>query len=216
MEISNATINKIKEEAKSFFSGANSCHEWEHTERVCNLALHIGKKENANLEVLELAVILHDIARKEQDESSGKICHAERGAVLAKEILEKYNLPEDKIENVVHCIECHRYRNDKIPQTLEAKILFDADKLDSIGTIGIGRAFSFAGHLGAKVHDKNVVVDKSAEYTSDDTAYREYSVKLKFLKDKIITDEGKQIAQGRHAFMENFFERLNKEVDGEA
>jgi len=208
-------LDIIKNEVKSRLSGINSCHEWEHTERVYNLAMCIGKKEDADLEVLGLAVILHDIARKEQDESNGKIDHAERGAIIAKEILEKYNFPKEKLKNILHCIQSHRYRNDIIPSTIEAKVLYDADKLDAIGAIGVGRNFSFAGHVGAKVHDKNVNLDKSAEYTIDDTAYREYMVKLKYIKDKIITDTGKKIAEGRHDFQEKFFERLNKEVDGE-
>lgn len=220
--IRNAVGNKymdlldiVKNEVKHRLLGINSCHEWEHTERVYNLAMHIGEKEGADLEVLGLAALLHDIARKEQDESSGKIDHAERGVVIAKEILEPYNLPKEKLENILHCILAHRYRNDVAPSTVEAKVLYDSDKLDSIGAIGIGRNFSFAGHLGAKVHDKNVNFDKSAEYTIDDTAYREYMVKLRYVKDKIITNEGKKIAAGRHDFQEHFFERLNKEVDGE-
>jgi len=208
-------FEEVKSEVKKRLEGVNSCHEWEHTERVYNLAMNIGRKLNADLEVLGLAVILHDIARKEQDESNGKVCHAERGAVLAKEILQKHNLAAEKIKNICHCIETHRFRNNKIPRILEAQILYDADKLDAIGAIGTGRNFSFAGHLGAKVHDKNVNLDKSAEYTQDDTAYREYMVKLRHIKDKIITDEGKKIAEGRHNFQEEFFKRLNKEVDGE-
>ncbi|MFH1968203.1 MAG: HD domain-containing protein [bacterium] len=208
-------LEKVKSEVKTKLSGVNSCHEWEHTERVYNLAMYIGKKENADIEVLGLAAILHDIARKEQDESNGKVCHAEKGAFLAREILQRHNLPEEKIKNITHCIASHRYRNSIIPETLEAKILYDADKLDAIGAIGTGRNFSFAGHLGAKVHDKNVNLSKSAEYTQDDTAYREYLVKLRYIKDKIITNEGKRIAEGRHKFMEIFFDRLNKEVDGE-
>ncbi|MCX6721536.1 MAG: HD domain-containing protein [Candidatus Staskawiczbacteria bacterium] len=208
-------FDKIKKEAKEMLTGINSCHEWEHTERVYNLAMHIGKKENADLEILGLAAILHDIARKEQDESNGKIDHAQKGAEMAKKILSKYNLPEEKIKNICHCIQAHRYRNNIIPETIEAKVLYDSDKLDSIGAIGTGRNFSFAGHLGAKVHDKNVNLDKSAEYTQDDTAYREYMVKLRHIKDRIITNEGKRIAEGRHKFQEKFFERLNKEVDGE-
>lgn len=208
-------LNKIKEEVKNKLFGINSCHEWEHMERVYGLAMHIGKKENADLEILGLAAILHDIARKEQDESSGKIDHAERGAILAKKILEKNNLPKEKIKNILHCIETHRYRNNKIPQTKEAKILYDADKLDAMGAVGIGRAFSFAGHVGAKVHNKNVDLSKTDQYSIDDTAWREYEVKLKYLKDKMLTDEGKRIAEERHKFMEIFFDRLNKEVDGE-
>jgi uncharacterized protein len=211
----NEILEKIKKEVEQKLSGINSCHELEHTERVYNLAMHIGKKEGADLEILGLAAILHDVARKEQDESNGKIDHAERGAEIAKEILKKYNFSNDKIEKITHCIKAHRYRNEIVPETLEAKILYDSDKLDAIGAIGTGRNFSFAGHIGSKVHDKNVNLDKSAEYTIDDTAYREYLVKLKYIKDKIITNEGKRIAEGRHKFQEEFWERLNKEVDGE-
>jgi len=208
-------LDSVRNEVRLKMSGVNSCHEWEHTERVYNLAMHIGQKEGADLETLGLAVILHDIARKEQDESKGKIDHAERGAVIAQEILKKYNLPAEKLKNILHCIRAHRYRNDIKPSTIEAKVLYDSDKLDSIGAIGTGRNFAFAGHLGAKVHDKNVNFDETAEYTTDDTAYREYLVKLRYIKDKIITDEGRKIAAGRHNFQEEFFARLNKEVEGE-
>lgn len=209
-------FDTIKEEVKNKLSGINSCHEWEHTERVYNLAMNIGKKENADLEVLSLAAILHDIARKEEDESNGKIDHAKQGAVLAKEFLEKYRLTDEKIKNITHCIEAHRYRNDKIPQTKEAKILYDADKLDAMGAIGIGRAFSFAGHIGAKVHNKGVNLSQTKQYSVDDTAWREYEMKLKHLKDKMLTKEGRKIAEGRHKFMGLFFDRLNREVDGDA
>ncbi|HOB89983.1 MAG TPA: HD domain-containing protein [Candidatus Colwellbacteria bacterium] len=207
-------LDKIKEEAKSRLSGTDSCHEWEHTERVYNLAMRIGKKEKADLDVLRLAAFLHDIARKEEDESKGKIDHAERGAILAREILEKHDLSEEKIENIVHCIETHRYRNDRVPQTKEAKILYDADKLDAIGAIGLGRVFSFAGHIGAKVHNKDVDLSTVEPYSIEDTAWREYKIKLQYIKDKMFTDEGKKIAKERHRFMKMFFDRLNKEVDG--
>jgi len=208
-------LEKVKKEAKNKLSGINSCHEWEHTERVYNLAINIGKKEKADLEVLGLAAMLHDIARKEEDKSNGKIDHAEEGAILAKKVLSKYNISKEKIENIAHCIQTHRYRNNKIPQTKEAKILYDADKLDAIGAIGIGRAFSFAGHVGAKVHNKDVDLKKTKQYSVDDTAWREYEMKLKYIKDKILTKEGKRIANQRHKFMKVFFERLNKEVEGE-
>ena len=73
----------------------------------------------------------------------------------------------------------------------------------------------FAGHVGAKVHDKNVDLENTKEYSIDDCAYREYLVKLKNIKDKMSTAEGKRIAEDRHNFMELFFNRINKEVDGE-
>ncbi len=209
-------FEQIKEEVRYFFEESKGSHDWEHVERVYNLALHIGQKENADLEILKLAVILHDIGRAEQDNSKGKICHAEIGAALARQLLEKYGLEKEKIDKIVHCIETHRFRNSKEPKSKEAKILFDADKLDSIGAVGVGRAFLFAGEHGNKLHNsKGIDVEKTDAYTREDTAYREFIVKLRKIKDKMLTQEGKRIAEERHKFMEEFFERLNKEVEGE-
>lgn len=207
-------FDDIKEEAKSYFSNARGSHDWNHTERVYNLCMRIGKKENADLEILRLAAILHDIGRELQDKLNGEICHAEKGAVLARELLKKHNLDNERIDKIIHCIESHRFRGNKILQSKEAKILFDADKLDSIGAVGIGRAFLFAGEVGAKLHDKNVNIEKTKPYTKDDTAYREFMVKLRKVKDRMLTHEGKRIAEERHKFMVDFFDRLNNEVDG--
>jgi len=209
-------IEKIKKEAKSYFSNARGSHDWDHTERVYNLCIQIGKKENADIEILKLAAILHDIGREEEDRLNGKICHAERGAILAREILKKYNVEENKIAKITHCIETHRFRGDKTPQSKEAKVLFDADKLDSIGAVGIGRTFLFAGEVGARLHNKDIDIEKTKPYTAEDTGYREFVVKLSKIKDKMLTSEGKRIAEERHNFMVKFFERLNKEVDGVA
>jgi uncharacterized protein len=129
--------------------------------------------------------------------------------------LNEFKLDSEIIEKVVHCIETHRFRGTKIPISKEAKVLFDADNLDSIGAVGIGRAFLFAGEIGAKLHDRNVDIEKTESYSKDDTAYREYLVKLKKVKDRMLTKEGKRMAEERHKFMEEFFERLNNEVVGE-
>lgn len=206
---------KIKRKAKEFFKDTEGCHGWDHTERVLNLCLKIGKQEQANLEILKLAAVLHDIGRQEEYLAKGKICHAETGAKLASQILSKYNYSKELIDNVVHCVESHRFRNANTPTSIEAKILYDADKLDSIGAVGIGRAFLFAGIVGAKLHNKNIDVAKTKEYSKDDTAYREFLVKLRHIKDKMMTKEGRRIAKERHKFMANFFDRLNKKVDGE-
>jgi len=205
---------KIKEEARRYFANAKGSHDWGHTERVYSLCVHIGKKENADLEVLEMAALLHDIGREYQDKTNGRVCHAEKGAQLARELLERYKVDKEKIEKIVHCIECHRFRGDKIPQSKEARVLYDADKLDSIGAVGIGRAFLFAGEVGAHLHNTGVDIEKTEPYTIEDTAYREFVVKLSKIKDGMLTDEGKRIAEERHRFMEEFFDRLNKEVEG--
>lgn len=167
------------------------------------------------MEVLEIASILHDIGRKEQNKCKWKICHAEVWAKKAEEILKEFNLETKKFENIIHCIETHRFRKWKTPESLEAKILYDADKLDSIWAVWIGRAFLFAWEFWAKLHNKDVDIEKTKPYTKEDTAYREFLVKLKKIKDKMLTDEWKRLAQERHEFMVIFFDRLNKEVDWE-
>ena len=205
---------QIKKEAKRYFKNAKGSHDWEHTERVCNLCMHIGKEEKADIEILTLAAILHDIGRGYQDKTNGRICHAEKGALMARDLLKKHAVDRERIDKVIHCIECHRFRGKRIPQSKEAKVLYDADKLDSIGAVGIGRAFLFAGEVGAQLHNIGVDVDKTEPYTKEDTAYREFMIKLKKVRDNMLTEEGNRMAKERHAFMEEFFDRLNKEVEG--
>ncbi len=207
-------VEKIREEAKKYFLDAKPTHDWSHVERVYNLCMHIGKKENADLEILGIAALLHDIGREQEDKTKGKLDHAIIGAEMAREILKKHNFKEDKINKIVHCIETHRFRNNKVPETKEAKVLFDADKLDAIGAIGIGRAFLFSGEVGARLHISDIDINNTKEYTKEDTAYREFLVKLSKIKDRMLTDEGKRIAEERHRFMVKFFNRLNEEVKG--
>ena len=208
-------FEKLRETILPYFDKCNPAHDVSHTERVLNLALVIGEKEKADLEIVKVAALLHDVARHEQDESRGMICHAERGAELAKEILLELDYSEDKIGKVVHCIETHRFRKEILPESVEAKVLFDADKLDSIGAIGIGRAFSFSGSLGSAVHISNVTEENSEEYGRNDCCYREFLAKLVKVSDRMMTESGREFARERHDFMVEFFERINKEVRGE-
>ncbi|MCK5834429.1 MAG: phosphohydrolase, partial [Lentisphaeria bacterium] len=139
--------------------------------------------------------------------------HAQVGSDLAREILTRFGYVDEMlIDQVTHCILCHRTRNGHVPQTLEAKIVFDADKLDSIGAIGIGRAFHFAGRFGAKVHNDKLAAIGSEAYSEEDTAYREYLVKLKHISKNLYTNSGKTLAKDRHDFMVRFFDQLNTET----
>jgi len=209
-----ALVSRIRDEAGAFFRSARGSHDWDHTERVLTLCLKIGRKEKADLGVLTLAALLHDIGREEEDRSRGRICHARSGAALAKRILERNGCDAAAVAAVIACIRTHRFRRGGAPRTLEARVLFDADKLDSIGAVGVGRAFQFAGEIGARLHDKRIDVRKTKPYTREDTAYREYLVKLGRVRDRMTTREGKRIAAERHRFMAGFFVRLNKETDG--
>jgi len=217
--IKRLTIEKIEKEARSFFKEASGCHDWSHVERVHALAMAIAKKEKSRNDIVEVAAYLHDIGRKEDIKSKGKICHAEEGSRLAKKILERYKIKIKDIENICHCIEAHRFRKNNPPKTIEAKIIFDADKLDSIGAIGIGRAFLFAGHSGSNClytgREKGLAKkNNDLGYTKDDSALLEYYFKLRNIKNKIITKTGKKFAKERHDFMVKFFNRFEKEITG--
>ena len=207
-------IEEVRDYALACAQGARGSHDWEHTRRVHALCLRIGRAEGADLAVLELAALLHDVGRSAEDEARGEVCHAERGADMAREFLRERLPLCDRLENVIHCIRTHRFRGDARPETLEARVLFDADKLDAIGAVGIGRAFQFAGEVGATLHDPSVDPLNSAPYTREDTAYREYCVKLSKIRDRMLTPEGRRLAGERHAFMERFFERFLEEVAG--
>ena len=200
--------------AKKFFQGARGSHDWEHTGRVVRLVRHLTQAEGADALVSIPAAYLHDIARCEEDASNGALDHAVRGAELAEPILSQLGFSDEQVCAICACIRTHRFRSQNPPVALEAKVLFDADKLDSIGAIGIGRAFLFAGEIGAKLHNPDVNPLQSQAYSMEDTAWREYIVKLRWIKDRMLTREGKRLAESRSAFMKNFFQRLDLEFSG--
>lgn len=212
-------IVKIEIEAREFFKDASGCHDWSHVERVRKMALHIGKDEKADLFILELAAVLHDIGRKEEMKSKGLFCHAEKGGELAKKILDKHDIDSEMKSRIIHCIVSHRNRTKNKPESLEAKILFDADKLDSIGAVGVARDFLFAGNAGSNClytgNEKEYAKsDKDYSYTKEDSAILEYEINLKHIKNRMLTETGKKIAIERQKFMSDFFKRFWREVEG--
>lgn len=206
----------IAEIAKKIFLAGRGSHDWEHTRRVVNLTKTIGRREGADLEVAVAGALLHDIGRCYQDSANGAVCHARKGAQMAEAILKPFSFSAARKENIIHCIAAHRFRQSPDPETLEAKVVFDADKLDAIGAIGIARAYLFAGELGACLHNPDINVEQVPAYSENDTGYREYRVKLRWIKDRLLTDSGRKMARARHEFMEAFFNRFLTEYEGEA
>jgi uncharacterized protein len=206
---------RIRDIARAHFSPARGSHDWDHSQRVCRLSLRIGAAEDADLLVLAAAAYLHDIGRADQDRSGGRRCHAASGAAMAGHMLKDFPLTAARRENIVHCIAAHRFRGGETPQTIEAKVLFDADKLDAIGAVGVARAFLFAGELGARLHSPQVDVSRAAAYTINDTGYREYVVKLAKIESCMLTAAGRRLAEERHRFMARFFDRFLEEYEGE-
>lgn len=207
-------IEKLKKVIAEEFDGVSGDHGLDHTMNVYHNAIHIAKKEKADLEVVKAAALLHDIGRREEAKSKGKLNHAVIGAKKAQEILKKFKSDSAFIEKVYYCVLRHRTRDNNHPQSKEEKVIYDADKLDSSGATGIGRAFMWAGKVGARIHNNRPDISLGAEYGPEDTAYREFTVKLKHIKDRMMTKEGKRLAKRRHQFMVNFFKEINHEMSG--
>ena len=218
---------KIKRIIEKELVGVDSAHNIEHVMRVYNLCLYLAKGEkDIDLDVLKTAALLHDIARvKEDNDNTGKTCHARLSAKIAVIILKKFGYSKEKIDKIVNCILAHRYRAGVRPETKEAKILFDADKLECVGAIGVARSFVWVGRNYAKIYtdiDTNEYIKdnlggKTNGRIQDKTKhspYVEFETKLKFLPDKLYTQKARQIAKERTKFFKNFLKRLEKEIKG--
>lgn len=196
-----------------------SCHDWDHTRRVLSTALQLAQTEGGDPGVITAAALLHDIARPEEMADQGKTDHALLGSQKAAEILQKLQIGDTPWqEHVCQCIRSHRYRsrNGEPPASIEARVLYDADKLDSLGAIGLARAFHFAGKTGARVHNTKEEALSGASYGREDSAYREYLVKLQHLPEAMLTSTGHALALQRAAFMQAFFQELDQECAAEA
>ena len=194
-------------------SGAG--HDYDHTLRVMkNAEMLLKEHPGADRTILRFAALLHDCARPEEHNSKGQLCHARRGAELALELMGALRLPEDFSCAVADAVRTHRYRDGILPESPEGKLLYDADKLDSLGAVGLGRAFLFAGACNARVHNTPKEALEGAAYGPEDTAYREFLVKLRHLPGAMLTPAGRRMAKERLAVMENFFRTLNKEIYG--
>jgi len=205
---------KLRAFATVYCHEEGGCHGPDHAERVHATALAMGRELGADLEIISAAALLHDIGRAEESRSRGQLCHAALGAKMAAAILAELDFAAEASAAICHCIATHRYRDENCPESLEAKILFDADKLDSLGAIGIGRAFLFAGQVGARLHNDERALADSLAYSLEDTAYREFKVKLCLLPERMLTPIGQLLAGERQQFMQDFFSRLDAEIWG--
>ena len=216
-DLLSAAFPRLVDVVRDRLEHSPACHDWDHTLRVLNNARHLCRVEGADLRVVEYAAVLHDVGRPAELADQGRTCHAHYGATLVHEILPALGIADPGFtDHVAACVRTHRYRNRTAdqPATPEARIVFDADKLDSLGAIGIGRSFHFAGRIGARVHNRADQAQGSASYSREDSAYREFLVKLRHLHERMLTAEGRRLAASRHAFMVAFFEQLNREVSG--
>lgn len=202
-----------------------SAHNLDHVFRVYNLCLLISKYEkDVDLDILIPAALLHDIARvEESQDKTGEVDHAILGSEIAEGILKQLGHEEGKIEKIKHCIVTHRFRTGNEPKTIEAKILFDSDKLDVIGASGIARTFMLAGQFGQRLTldgtlneylKGNTVENGRLKDVSKHSPFIEYEVKFKKIPDKLYTNKAREIGKERIKFMDEYFNTLRLEIEG--
>lgn len=202
------------ERARIFYAATDTAHDFDHVLRVLALVRRIGPAEGADMRLLEAATLLHDIARAGEVENG--VDHARAGAERAREIVPAWGYTPAEAAAVARIIAAHRFRNEAPPQTIEEKVLYDADKLDAIGAIGVGRAFAYAGRTGQRLWSE-VPADARATQLVDPASHSpsiEFVVKLSRLAGALHTETARAIAHERHAFMVAFFARLDDEIKG--
>ena len=211
--LSDEVFEAIRREADRYYR--HSHHDRWHVERVYRLAMRIAREleGRVDLDVLRAAALLHDVARAMEDEGLVED-HAKEGARIAREILEKVGFPADKIEKVAYCIEVHRFKQGVKPETIEAQVLQDADRLDMLGAIGIARAFARGGWSNTPFYDPLIPPKEKYDGRSATVINHLFEKVLK-IKDTLNTQPAKRLAEGRHRFVEEFIERFMKEWEGE-
>ena len=197
-------------------ANAEGGHDWFHIERVYKNAIHIAKDEDVNLEVVILGALLHDIADAKFHDGDETV-----GPKKAREFLQQENVEEETIEHVIKIIENISFKGGNIPQQFQSKeldVVQDADRLDALGAIGIARTFNYGGFKNRKLYDPDIApklnMTKEEYKKGDNPTINHFYEKLLLLKDRMNTEKGKQIAQERHIFMENFLEQFYAEWQG--
>jgi uncharacterized protein len=208
----NNIANSVKEKCQHDSSG----HDWWHIQRVWNLSKLIGKNEKADLHLIELAALLHDL-------DDWKLSSVNQESLPnARMILKENEVTSEIVEKVVTIINEVSFKGagvDTVPSSLEAMVVQDADRLDAIGAIGIARTFAYGGHKNQPLHNpdlKPTLHKNFDEYKNTRTStINHFYEKLLLLKDRLNTKTAKDLALKRHQFMEQFLEQFYAEWNGE-
>ena len=208
-------INKTKEYVKSKLDGEGTGHDFWHILRVYKTSIYIGEKENADLFVVELAALLHDIADWKFNEGNSDI-----GPKLSQEWLESLGVDGDIIGKITKIIGTMSFKGGTTnakQETIEGKVVQDADRLDAIGAIGIARTFAYGGYKEREIYNPNIKPQKYNNFEqyrkSVGTTVNHFYEKLLLLKDLMNTESGRSMAKERHEFMEDYLDQFLKEWD---
>lgn len=191
----------------------DSAHDKEHVYRVLYTALDLAAhEENVNMDVLLAACLLHDIGRQAQY-ADPAICHAAYGAKRAYNYLMQQGFSPAFASHVAACIQTHRYRKSAPPASIEAKILFDADKLDATGAMGVARTLQYNGKMDEPLYsltEAGMVSDGSED--PEPSFLQEYCFKLRKLYGRFYTARGAALASARKPAAEAFYLQLLQEA----
>lgn len=208
----NLIIQKTKDFVKKKLYGEGSGHDWFHIERVYNLAKFIGEKENADLFIVEITALLHDIDDWKFSEGT------DTNTTVTESFLTSINVANDDIYKIISIIKTMSFKGgvvDSTQSSIEGMVVQDADRLDAIGAIGIARTFAYGGSKGRQIYDPSI---KPIDFTSLEQVKNEenhtinhFYEKLLKLKDLMNTKTAKEIAEKRHKFMENFLDEFYSE-----
>ncbi|HCC23600.1 TPA: phosphohydrolase [Candidatus Falkowbacteria bacterium] len=209
-------IKKTAKHIKSKLTGEGSGHDWWHVYRVWKNALHIGKHESVDLFVVELAALLHDIADWKFNHGDDNV-----GPRKAREWLEKSAVDEKVISHVCQIIKDASFKGAGVStkmKTIEGMVVQDADRLDAIGAIGIGRTFAYGGAKGREMYNPEIKPEKHASFEqykkNQSHTINHFYEKLLLLKDLMNTKTAKRMARKRHKVMENFLAEFFQEWKG--
>ncbi len=205
------------DQARAWYPEHDPVHGFDHVERVLALAQQLGTELGADLEVLQAAALLHDAAGA-APLSKARAEHEHSSAEFARAVLEQEGWSASRIEPVLHCIRAHRYRAAERPISLEAQVLFDADKLDVIGAFGVARTIGYAVQAGAPIFAEPSARFRNTgelEPGEPHSAYHEYLFKLRWVRDRLFTEPARRLAAEREQFLRAFFEQLAAEARGE-
>lgn len=200
----------------------DAAHDYDHLLRVVAIADTISAHDGGDLPTIWAAVAFHDIGQERERHHGGD--HAFIGAEMAAELLTNTLFPQQAIPGVQQAIREHRMTGGVTPQTLEGRILYDADKIDGLGAIGIGRLYMITGRYNQKVYSpvpEGIVEPVDPLLVRQLRRRPDYSPSIEFqllfgnLPERMMTGTGKEIARERFAFMQEFFTRLKKEAGGE-
>lgn len=189
----------------------DGAHDLAHLQRVWHNARTLHETEGGDLEVLLAAVLLHDCVAVEKN-SALRSQASRLAAEKASSVLQENNWPREKISNVAHAIEAHSFSANITPLTLEAKIVQDADRLDSLGMLGVARTFYVAGRMGSALYDPQDPEAHEREYDDRRFCLDHFQTKLLHLADGFQTATGQRLAQIRHHRLKAFMEQFKEEI----